>query len=145
MNRQAFEALRDLPGKIIAEEVVFMEKRAMAPVRFAEVEIAVPGGDSLRMQMTYNPRTGAKTINVTAAGLGAICRLDVDGPPHRPAVPCHKHSLQNEQCPERNLPDGVMDMPALAGSDFEAVFRVFCRDAAITHQGIFHPPEGGAP
>jgi hypothetical protein len=84
---------------------------------------------------------GSKTINVHVPGLGPICRLDVDGPAHRPAGRSHKHSLQNERCPDRNLPDGVIDRPDLAGSTLRQVFTEFCRIADIKHLGQLDTPD----
>ncbi len=95
---------------------------------------------ALRLNINYNPEVGSKTFNVTAGGVGPICRLDVDGPAHRPAGRSHKHSLQTDRCPERNLPDNVDDRADLAGKTIAELFAIFCQMADITHQGTFFPP-----
>ena len=62
------------------------------------IEIQNSLGASLKLNISYNPEVGSKTFNVTASGVGPICRLDVDGPAHRPVGRSHKHSLQTERC-----------------------------------------------
>jgi hypothetical protein len=83
-------------------------------------------GVEARPTISYNPEVGSKTFNVHVPGMGPICRLDVDGPAHRPAGRCHKHSLQTERCPDRNLPDGVWDLPDLSGKSVRELFDIFC-------------------
>jgi len=146
MNRVDFEALRDLPEKIIQTNIRFTRKRQTDPLLWTEdVSVNNSLGIDVRLTIQLNPEVGSKTINVHAPGTGPICRLDVDGPAHRPCGRSHKHSLQAEQCPERNLPDGVIDRPDLAGQSVLAVFQEFCRMANIDHQGVFEEPlnEGG--
>lgn len=141
VNRTEFEVLRDLPGKVIKVDIKLSNRQATRPALVAEnIEIENGNEIDLRLNITYNPETGGKTFNVHVPGIGPICRLDVDGPAHRPAGRSHKHSLQAERDPDRNLPDGVMDRPDLAGQDLRAVFREFCRLAAITHHGSFFVP-----
>lgn len=92
------------------------------------------------LSMRYNEIVGSKTINVYVPGIGPICRLDVDGNAHRPAGRSHKHSLQAERCPDRNLPD-ALDRSDLAGSSLREVFSEFCRMACISHHGQLETPD----
>lgn len=108
MNRTELEALRAIPGKVIRGDIRFSKRQATLPALTAEgIVIESSGGFELRLNITYNPEAGTKTFNVYVRGVGPICRLDVDGPAHRPAGRSHKHSLQSERCPDRNLPDGA--------------------------------------
>ena len=142
VDRMTFEAIRDIPGKVIADDIRFSRRQALAPALVAEgIAIGNDSGISLVLNITYNPRIGSKTFNVHVPGVGPICRLDVDGPAHRPAGRSHKHSLQTERCPGRNLPDRVVDGPDLAGSTVAAVFSEFCRMANIEHSGEFGSPD----
>lgn len=142
MDRTTFEALRDLPGKTISTDIRFVRRAMLAPVLVAEgIRIDNDGDVELMLSMSYNERIGAKTINVYVPGIGPICRLDVDGNAHRPAGRSHKHSLQQERCPERNLPQAVCDRPDLAGSSLREVFTDFCRTANISHQGQLEAPD----
>lgn len=142
MDRTTFEALRDLSEKVISADIRFVRRAALAPVLVAEgIRIDNSSGVELVLTVSYNERVGSKTINVHVPRLGPICRLDVDGPAHRPAGRSHKHSLQNERCPDRNLPDGVIDRPDLEGSTLRQVFTEFCRIAGIEHLGLLVPPD----
>jgi len=141
MNRRDFEILRDLPGKVIRGDVRFAQPRSTSPAIVAEnLMIENDLGIDLRLTITYNPRVGSKTFNVHVPGMGPICRLDVDGPMHRPAGRSHKHSLQSERCPDRNLPDAVVDRSDLSGRDLTDLFREFCELASVRHDGEFLSP-----
>ena len=148
MTRTDFEVLRDLPDKTIRQDIRLTRRQGTLPALVVEgIRIENSQGVDLRMNISYNPEVGSKTINVIVPGSGPICRLDVDGPAHRPVGRCHKHSLQNERCPDRNLADSVADRTDLEGRSLREVFDDFCRRAAITHVGIFFAPDepdGGA-
>ena len=141
MDRGTFEAVRDIPGKLIRVDIRLVARRQTQPALVAEnIVIENSTGVALRLNINFNPEVGSKTFNVIAAGVGPICRLDVDGPAHRPAGRSHKHALQTDRCPERNLPDHVTDRPDLAGKSVTDLFAMFCQMADITHAGTFFPP-----
>jgi hypothetical protein len=141
MNRTEFEALRDLPGKRILGDIRFSRTKALSPLLVAEnVPIKNDHNLETRLNISYNPETGSKSLNVHVAGTGPICRLDVDGPVHRPAGRSHKHSLQTERCPSRNLPDKVIDRADLSGKPIAEVFNIFCKAVDIEHEGELEVP-----
>lgn len=141
MDRTTFEALRDLPGKTISGDIRFARLKALAPVLVAEgLRIDNDSGVELVLSVSYNEIIGSKTINVHVPGIGPICRLDVDGNAHRPAGRSHKHALQEERCPDRNLPN-VLDRPDLEGASLRRVFTEFCRMAKISHHGHLEVPD----
>jgi hypothetical protein len=142
MDRDEFEALRDLQRKRIVGDISFRKLSATRPLLVADdVRIENSFGVDLRMNLWYNPEVGTKTFNVYVLGLGPICRLDVDGPLHWPAGRSHKHALQGARCPDRNLPDGVQDRPELAGLNLRSLFAGFCSDAGIEHVGQLEAPD----
>lgn len=142
MDRKTFEALRDAPGKWIREDIRFVASRAVRPLLIAEdIRIQNEDGVDLRLTIKYNPEVGSSTFNVHVPGVGPICRLDVDGPPHRPLGRSHKHAMQNEDCPRRNLPEGVTDWPHLSGKAVPDLFAAFCELAGIEHDGAFFAPD----
>jgi len=134
MERTEFEALRDLPGKEIKQAVRFRRTAPLRPNVVAdEIEIVNSAGTELRLTVHYNPERGSKTFNVHVPGVGPICRLDVDGPAHRPAGGSHKHSCQGPADP--NLRDGVVDRPDLSGKTLTELFTTFCQMAKIDFTG----------
>jgi len=136
MNRAEFEAIRDIAGKTIESDIRLVGRRATSPALVADnIRIDNDHGVELRLNITVNPEIGSKTFNVHVPGMGPICRLDVDGPAHRPAGRSHKHSLQSDRCPDRNLPDQVQDRPDLRGKGVRELFDVFCQMAHISHLG----------
>lgn len=142
MNRTEFEALRDIAGKEIRVDIRFSRRQATAPALVAEgIPIVNTDGVELRLNITFNPEIGSKTFNVHAGGVGPICRMDVDGPAHRPAGRSHKHALIDERCPDRNLPECVVNRPDLAGKTLRELFDVFCKLGHISHTGQFETPD----
>lgn len=140
MDRTEFERLRDLPNKVIRGDIRFVTRDATRPLLIAEVDLENDEGAPLKLNLRYNPRDGAKTINVHVPGVGAICRLDVDGHNHPPAGRQHKHAVQNHRCPDKNLPHAV-GRPDLAGRSMRECFDEFCRIATISHHGQFFAPD----
>ena len=147
MDRAEFEALRDLPDKVIEDDIRFSRKKNLSPLHTAEdIRISNGPGYDLRLTIKFNPETGSRNFNVHVSGIGPICRLDVDDQAHGPAGRSHKHSLQQPTCPELNLPF-VEDRPGESVRNIEDIFRRFCSVANIKHMGQFFPPDangGGA-
>ena len=147
MDRPEFEVLRDLPDKVIEEDIRFSKKKNLSPLFTAEdIRIVNSLGYGIRLTIKFNPETGSRNFNVHLSGLGPICRLDVDDQAHRPAGRSHKHALQQPTCPDRNLPF-VEDRSSDSGCSLEELFRRFCRRANIQHRGQFFAPDlsgGGA-
>ena len=105
VDRKDFEALRDIPGKVIKTDIRLVPRRQTQPAMVADnIEIENSSGTVLKLNISYNPEVGSKTFNVTAVGIGPICRIDVDGTAHWPAGRSHKHSLQTERCPIATCP-----------------------------------------
>ncbi len=142
MDRRDFEYLRDLSGKSITGNITFKKSKNTSPaLRAEDIVINNAAGVERLLDINWNPKRGSKTFNVTCAGVGPICRLDVDGPPHRPAGQSHKHSLKTPRCPDENLPLDVADMPAYSGRGLRELFDEFCRNASITFTGSFEAPD----
>ena len=138
MERIEFETLRDLSGKKITQDVKFRRSAPLRPNVIADdVVIENTAGTELRLTVHYNPERGSKTFNVHVPGVGPICRLDVDGPAHRPAGGTHKHSCQGPTDP--NLRDGVVDRPDLSGKPLVELFSTFCQMAKIEFTGMIEP------
>lgn len=141
MDRKEFELIRDVSGKTITDDIVLKASKNISPALRAEnIVINNSMGTLLHLHIHYNPEIESKTFNVVAAGIGPICRIDVDGPPHRPAGRSHKHSLQDERCPSRNLPTNVIDKPEFSKKSLRETFDMFCQLANIEFTGTFKEP-----
>jgi hypothetical protein len=142
VDRTEFEAIRNVPEKLIRGDIRFSRSKNASPLLVADgIRIENSSGAALFLNISYNPLVGSKTLNIVQSGVGPICRLDVDGPAHRPAGRSHKHSVQTERCPDRNLPDGVMDRPDLSGQTMRQLFDHFCQLANIRYEGVFEDPD----
>jgi hypothetical protein len=137
MDRTEFERLRDLPGKFIEGDIVLARDGNTAPVLTATVMIENEAGVEAKLDIKFNEKTDAKTLNVRLAGVGAICRLDVDSNLHKPCGRSHKHSLQQPDCPHPsiNLSRKVADRTDLQGLTIHEVFTNFCVESRIEHRG----------
>jgi hypothetical protein len=95
----------------------------------------------LRLDVHYNPEVCSLALNASIAGLGPICRLELNCSPHRPQGRYHKHSLHTPRCPDQNLPLNVEDMSALKGLSIERAIGAFFEMARIKHEGKIEVPE----
>jgi len=136
MKREEFEYLRDMSGKRITEEIKLTPKRRNSPV-LASGAIPIENGRDVpaKLNIEYNTQTDAKSVNVSVAGVGPICRLEVDARAHRPYGRSHKHALSSELCPYENLKRDIIEKSELSGMDINQVFDEFCRLARIDFLG----------
>jgi hypothetical protein len=141
MDRSEFERLRELTGKTLKGDIVLRRPSARAYFESGRMRIETGENIEVFVVVRWNPETDAKTVNVDVAGVGPICRLDIDATVHPPAGRHHKHSLRGSQCPEENLKRDVVARNDLAGQDISAVFAEFCRVANIKHDGILKVQE----
>ncbi len=138
MDRNEFERIRDLNGKVIRGDIVLKPKKERMGVYSTEgVPIENSNGTEARLKIEWREETDAKCINVHIKGLGPICRLDVDSLRHKPCGRSHKHALKTPSCPENNLNRDVLDREDLSGLDIETVFKKFCDMSYIEHSGNF--------
>ena len=132
MDGSEFRRLRDLPGKCIIGDIRLAQRSDISAAWEAK-DILITNADGVDARLTIQlvSETGAKTLNVKVAGVGPICRLEVDSRPHRPAGRSHKHALRTPDCPSD-----------LNGRPLKAVFDAFCQMAQITHEGtLIVPPD----
>ena len=141
VNRREFELLRDLPNKRIDQDIRFVAARATDPnLTFSGVTLKNTAGWIVRLNGTYKPGIPSLTFNFSIPDVGAICRLDINGPVHKPVGRTHKHSLKNDEDPRKNLPtpDAAPDFNNLSPSQ---AWALLCESARILHEGVFFDPE----
>jgi len=81
MDRALFEAVRDVPGKVIRGDIRLVGRRQTQPALVAEnIVIENSSGVRLRLNINYNPEVGSKTFNVTVAGVGRFAAWMLTGP-----------------------------------------------------------------
>ena len=145
MNRQEFELLRTLPGKVIAANIEWTSPRDAKPNLIFEL---VPVQNSLEWDVvvngTYKPDVPSVSYNFVLRGVGPICRLDINGTVHHPAGRNHKHDLRRDTDPRNNLPS-AFERNDLAGKSAREIWVELCRLANITHTGTFKDPEAPCP
>jgi len=141
MDRAEFEALRDLPGKRIDVDIILTRGAGAGTAqRSQRVPIVNGAGVLLQLDVTYNPQTNAKIMNVSSRTAGGpICRLCVDSTVHKADGRDHKHSLRTPECPSNNLPFATA-RPELRGATIQQVLAVFCEEANITLNGQLRLP-----
>jgi len=140
VDRKAFETLRELPGKLVRDDIEFKPLAKASPNLVVEpIPVENDLGWDLRLNATYRPSILAVTYNFAVRGIGPICRLDVNGRIHPGAGRTHKHDLLLESDPARNLPHAVA-RPDLEGKTLRAIWEILCEQAAINHVGAFIDP-----
>lgn len=137
MTRTEFEDLRKTTGKHFEGMLKFSPDPNHPGSYVASGVIRCSDGTAATAYLRYNDITLSKTINIVMAGVGPICRLDVDGSIHKDAGRNHKHELRTPGCSANNLPTAV-PRPELAGFTIDQVISIFCVDAGISIPKIVH-------
>jgi hypothetical protein len=142
MNRQDFEQLRDLPGKVISDDIEFASQQSSSPNLVFD-GIAVKNSLNLDVVLngTFKPEIPSVTFNFVVRGVGPICRLCVNSKIHKNAGRTHKHDLQHEDDPRQNLPNATA-RPELKDMTPSQVWGVLMSQASIKHEGSFKDPSG---
>lgn len=142
VNRREFELLRDLPDKLITEDIRFAVSRATEPnLTFSGVTLENSAGWTVRLNGTYKPDIPSLTFNFAIPDVGPICRVDINGTIHKPVGRTHKHSIRNDDDPRKNLPsaDAIPDFENLTPHE---AWELVCANARILHTGTFFDPAG---
>jgi hypothetical protein len=143
VNRQEFEALRDLPNKLILDDIAFVQSNKISTTLILEpIKVQNSLGYDVVLHGSFIP--GIPTIrfnfSISSEG-GAICRVEVNSTVHGDAGRTHKHSLQFESCPRKNIPYAVpRDDLSLTLQSPREIWETICREANIIHEGKFIDP-----
>jgi hypothetical protein len=141
MNRNEFEALRNLPDKRIAVDIRFEVKQPTSPnLTFDEAVVENSLNYEVVLNGTYKPDIPSVTFNFRLRDTGPICRVCVNGTIHPGAGRTHKHDLRKDSDPRNNLPVAI-ERPDLAGKSVKEVWDILLQQANITHTGTFIDPE----
>ena len=142
MTQEEFVAFRDNPGKTIRSDIRLLQREEHRPIlRMDGVRIENHLVPLARLDIQYNPKRGSTTFNISVAGIGPICRLDVNGRVHRSSGRTHKQFLLTPDCPSAGLQEGHEPRPELESLSFTDLFQTFCELANISHAGRLFPPD----
>lgn len=140
MTKQEFEILRNLPNKTIESDIIWQEEKGMGPnLIFKGIEVINSIGILILVNGTYKPRLPSVTFNFVVNPIGPICRIDVNGSPHKDAGRTHKHELQEPDDSKKNLPYAITRLDLNDKTPYQ-VWRILCKQANIIHKGKFVEP-----
>ena len=137
MDRKEFERIRDAPGKEILGDIVLRKFKENSAVLTCKKKIDNRLGYKAFLHIKFNQETSEKNLTVSIDKVGPVCRLDINSRPHKPCSRNHKHSLRTEKCPSENLTRDVSARDELANKEIDEIFRIFCNNAKIVHNGNF--------
>lgn len=142
MTLDDFKALRDLPQKPVADDMVFAATSNPTIFR-SELKINLLGFDVV-LDATYYDLTPSVVFNFRVIGNGAICRYCVNHTAHKDAASnlptrTHKHSPRNDNCfnGQHNLPfaNNRTDLVITDFEDIERIWQTICVEANIAYLG----------
>lgn len=144
MNQNEFEAIMKDTTKKIIGDISWSEDEDHSPAIEFRVEIQSEAGYPIFIKGSHNPLVGTLSYNIIHRGSGRIYGLDLGKDHHNPSCTYvgdrHKHrwneSLRDK---EAYVPDDINDEV----SDPVSVWKQFCIEAKIYHEGVLHSPSPG--
>jgi len=141
MTQGEFEALIEDTSKRIEAEISWGEDEDHSPSVEFRVEVASEAGYPLFVRGSYNPLAQKLTYCLIHRAVGRIYGLDLGSDHHNPSCRTvgdpHKHRWSEvTKTMEAYVPSDIT-----AGIDNPVVvWRQFCAEAKIMHNGILHSP-----
>ena len=141
MTQSEFETLIADETKIVAGDISWLEDEDHSPSVEFRVEVLSQPGWPLFVRGSYNPIANALSYTLVHRGSGRIYALDLGKDHHNPTCMYvgekHKHRWN----------EPMRDKEAYVPTDITApvtqpceVWRQFCAEAKIQHQGVLHNP-----
>lgn len=141
MKQSEFDALINDPSKTIEGDIMWSEDEDHSPTLEFRVDLASEPGYPIFVRGSYNLEAKALTYAVIHKSYGRIYGLDLGKDHHNPSCEYigekHKHrwdeKLRDKQA---YIPDDIsapVDEPL-------TVWKQFCLEAKIIHNGIIHQP-----
>jgi len=141
MNQTDFEALIEDSTKFIANDIFWSDDEDHSPCQEFRVEVCSSCGYPLFVKGSFNILAGTLSYTLVHRGSGRIYALDMGKDHHNPCCnfvgEVHKHRW-NE--PVRDKEAYVPEDITFPATDPVAVWRQFCCEAKIIHQGVMHTP-----
>jgi hypothetical protein len=141
ITQNEFEALIADPTKTIDGDLRWAEDEDHSPAFQFRAEIRSESGYPLFVNGRINPLAGTLSFTLIHRATGRIYGLDLGADHHNPTCSHvgekHKHRWTDRFADKDAYVPGDITAPA---DDPLAVWREFCVEAKITHQGILHRP-----
>jgi len=141
MNQADFEGLLNDTTKRVVGDVTWALDEDRSPAVEFRVEVQSDVGYPIFVKGSYNALAGALTYTLVHRGSGRIYALDLGKDHHNPTCTNtgekHKHRWREPvRDKEAYVPDDITAPP----TDPVSVWRQFCAEAKIKHDGVMHPP-----
>lgn len=141
LTQTEFEALLADASKRIEGDIGWTEDEDHSPAVEFRVEVRSDAGYPLFIRGSFNPLARALTYVLIHRGVGRIYCLDMGKDHHNPNCEhtgeTHKHrwteALRDKEAYAPKDITVVIDDPVM-------VWRQFCAEARITHNGVLHAP-----
>ncbi|CAK0753916.1 conserved hypothetical protein [Gammaproteobacteria bacterium] len=142
MNQTDFEALLSDTTKCIVNDITWMDDEDHSPTLEFRVEVKSDAGYPIFIKGSYNTLASTLSYTLIHRGSGRIYALDLGKDHHNPSCTNtgekHKHRW-NE--PVRDKEAYVPDDITAPLNDPVAVWKQFCVEASIQHNGVLYPPQ----
>lgn len=141
MKQHEFEELIDDTTKRISNDIYWNEDEDHSPTVEFRIELTSRIRYTLFVRGSYNPVAHTLTYALIHRTFGRIYALDMGKEHHNPSCNYvgekHKHRW-NEQLGDKEayVPNDI----TASATDPVAVWKQFCSEAHITHEGVMHAP-----
>ena len=141
LTNSEFQAIVEDETKRVQGDVTWREDEDRSPAREFRVEVESESGWPLFVKGRYNPAAGTLTYALILKTAGRIYALDLGKEHHNPQCEQvgekHKHRWSERYGDKEAYVPGDVNASA---SDPVAVWREFCVEARIRHDGRMSPP-----
>lgn len=141
MTQGEFEAIIEDTSKRIEGSIRWVEDEDHSPSAEFRVEVVSEPGYPLFVRGSYNPLAQKLSYSLVHRAVGRIYGLDLGSDHHNPSCDFvgdrHKHRWSEVT----NTKEAYVPPDITAGvNDPVAVWRQFCTEARIMHNGMLHSP-----
>ena len=137
-----FEAILTDGTKRIDGDISWSEDEDHSPAQVFRSAIHSDSGETLHINGWYNPYAGRLSFTVLRQGTGRIYGLDL-GVSHGRQNPSGTYAKHKHRWTEARKDKNIYDPPDITASAERPVevWRQFCVEARIKHEGTLHEPQ----
>jgi hypothetical protein len=141
MNQNEFDSLLADTTKRVSSDITWFDDEDHSPSVEFRVEVDTDAGYPLFIRGSYNTLAGTLTYALIHRSFGRIHGLDLGKDHHNPDCTYvgekHKHRWSEAQRDKEAYAPPDITAPV---TDPITVWRQFCDEAHITHDGVMHQP-----